>query len=124
MFTSEQFTDLKIQISTMIDSLVDIIKRPNELLENSPYYYHEEERNKFILYLYIYKILLNNDDYICDKYYMYKEHIRNRADNDISEKSNINCNDELDLLINIKHRLQINKFYYDDEDGIIYLEDV
>ena len=123
MFTSEQFTDLKIQISTMIDSLVDIIKRPNELLENSPYYYHEEERNKFILYLYIYKILLNNDDYICDKYYMYKEHIRNRADNDISEKSNINCNDELDLLINIKHRLQINKFYYDDEDGIIYLED-
>lgn len=123
MFTSEQFTNLKIQISTMIDSLVDIIKNPTDTLESSQYYYHYEERNKFILYLYIYKLMINNDDYITDKYYMYKEHIRNRADNDISKLSNIESEDELELLLTIKHKLLTNKFYYDEEEAKIYLED-
>ncbi|MGN1338218.1 MAG: hypothetical protein ACI4WW_07065 [Candidatus Coprovivens sp.] len=123
MLTSEQFTNLKIKISTVIDSLVDIVKNSNDTLDKSSYFYHSEERKIFIIYLYIYKLLINNDDYIKEKYYLYKEHIRNRADNDISEISNIEADDELDLLLRIKQKLFISKFHYDDEDGTIYLED-
>ena len=49
MLTSEQFTNLKIKISTVIDSLVDIIKNSNDTLDKSSYFYHSEERKIFIL---------------------------------------------------------------------------
>ena len=62
----------KEHISLIFDSIIDIIKYPKTPLDNNAYFYHTLYRNEFIIYIYIFKLFINDNDYLKQKYLIYK----------------------------------------------------
>ena len=99
----------KQNISLITDSLLDIITTPNNKIENSNYYYKYNERKYFLVYLYLFKLMLNKEDYIIKKYNEYLKLL--------------NINEEqinLDKLLNIRKELLNNNYYYNKNNESIY----
>ena len=94
----------KEHISLIFDSLVDIIKYPRTTLDNNAYFYHTTYRNEFIVYIYIFKLLINDNDYLKEKYDKYKEKYPEKKSIDFNKITNLNPKDELDLLYIVKER--------------------
>ena len=94
----------KEHISLIFDSLVDIIKYPRTTLDNNAYFYHTTYRNEFIVYIYIFKLLINDNDYLKEKYDKYKEKYPEKKSIDFNKITNLNPKDELDLLYIVKEK--------------------
>lgn len=123
MITSEMQTNVKRQVSLIIDSLVEIIKNPQNNLNKMSYYYHPLERKKFIIELTIFKLFINDKTYLEEKYFKYKNKIKNRKDIDLEKISNISSSSEIELLIKIKNLLLASKHYYNETDNLVYIDD-
>lgn len=113
----------KYQASFIINSLIEMIKNPNKSVSTSTYYYHGNERQTFIIYLYAYKLLLNNDEYIETKYQNYLSKFKKDIPYDLSKVTNIECSDPLNLLLIIKHKIYKNELIFNSKKEIIEFND-
>lgn len=105
----------KEQISRVITSLIETIKNPELSVSNNAYFYQPSERNIFLIYIYIFKLLINDNDYIEMKYNKYLSRFYRVKPYDPVKITNIKCNDILELILSIKEKLYENEFYYQDE---------
>ena len=71
MINTETFSNMKIQINMIIDSLVELIKNPSKLIKKISFITHDEERKEFLIYTYLFKLIINDNDYLSQKYYTY-----------------------------------------------------
>lgn len=105
----------KEHISIIFDSLIDMIRFPKTPLDNNAYFYHTSYRQEFIVYIYIFKLLINDNDYLEQKYLKYKEKYPNFKTN-FAKITNIESKDELDLLLEVKNKT-LNMSYKLDIDN-------
>lgn len=113
----------KEKISFIINSLIEMIKNPNLPVNNSAYFYCPNEKNNFIIYIYLFKLLINEPDYLEMKYknYMSKFTIENHYN--LSNITDIKAENELDLLFIIREKLSHLDYTYNDEEEKIYFKD-
>lgn len=113
----------KEKISFIINSLIEMIKNPNLPVNNSAYFYCPNEKNNFIIYIYLFKLLINEPDYLEMKYknYMSKFTIENHYN--LSNITDIKAENELDLLFIIREKISHLDYTYNDEEEKIYFKD-
>lgn len=116
-------TSPKEQISLIISSLIEMIKHPNLPVNNSAYFYHETAKKNFIVYLYLYKLLINDIDYIDLKYKMYIAKQKSQLPFALSSITNLGCENEMDLLNQLKTKLAISEYTYEEKTNKICFED-
>ena len=61
----------KEKVSLIINSIIDMIKNPELIINNFAYFYRHNEKNTFIVYIYLFKLLINTDEYLEHKYNKY-----------------------------------------------------
>lgn len=110
---------IKNHSSLIINSLIEMIKNPTKQIKDNAYFYHQKERNTFIIYLYLFKLLINNEEYLEKRYNIIKEKNREIPPN----ITNIPYTNELDLLLKIKNILRVNRINYNSETSKIYFND-
>ena len=59
MQTNSLIKKNKEKVSLIINSLIDMLKNPDTIVNSSAYFYRNNEKNTFIVYLYIFKLLIN-----------------------------------------------------------------
>ncbi len=123
MANQNSIINTKDQVSFIITSLIEMIKNPSLSVNNNAYFYHPHEKETFIIYLYIFKLLINNKDYLESKYNKYICKFKNIAPLNLNSISNIQCSNELDLIIILKDKIQLNEYYYDKNTRRIYFKD-
>lgn len=116
-------TSTKEQISLIISSLIEMIKHPNLPVNNSAYFYHETAKKNFIIYLYIYKLLINDIDYIELKYKTYLDKQESKLPFTLSSITNFSCQNEMELLNQVKTKLAISEYTYEPDTNKICFED-
>ncbi len=114
----------KEHISLIFDSLVDIIKYPKTTLDNNAYFYHTLYRSEFIVYIYIFKLLINENDYLKDKYEIYKKKYPDKKSIDFNKITNLKPKDELDLLYTVKDKMLNNSYRLSIEKHTITYKDL
>lgn len=121
MLTTGMIKSTKTQISTIIDTLVNILTNPDTINVNYPH--QKSERKNYILFLYIYKLIIYNNEIIEKKYNKYINRFKNKTTIDTSKITNINIKDELELLLYIKEKLTKNIYYYNEQEDKIIFQD-
>lgn len=123
MITSGMIKSTKNQIALIIDSLVSCVLNPDTKTEKLAYYHHSSERQNFIVYLYLFKLLINDNEYLKDKYnnYLSNKEVSNKKN--LNVITNINEENELDLILSIKNKLYNEPYYYDLEKNQIVFKD-
>ena len=48
----------KEKVSFIINAIIDMIKNPDTIVNSSAYFYRPNEKNTFIVYLYLFKLLI------------------------------------------------------------------
>jgi hypothetical protein len=114
----------KEHISLIFDSLVDIIKYPKTTLDNNAYFYHTLYRSEFIVYIYIFKLLINENDYLKDKYEIYKKKYPDKKSIDFNKITNLKPKDELDLLYIVKDKMLNHSYRLSIEKHTITYKDL
>lgn len=112
---SKSIKDKRDKISLIIESLIDMIKYPNAPLLNNSYFYHNYDKKVFIIYLYLFKLLINDIDYLEKKYESFREKFISDLEFDIKSITNIECIDAMDLLFKIKDMQVLSDFDYDED---------
>ena len=115
--------DTKEQISMIINSIIDMIKNPNVPMSNSAYFYHSNEKHNFIVYLYLFKLLINDNDYLELKYNVYLKKFNTAACYSLLSVTNIECKSELELLFKIKEKLLHIEYYFNNSEDRVYFND-
>ena len=110
----------KEKVSIINNSLIDMIKNPDFIISNTAYFYRHIEKNTFLIYIYIFKLLINTDEYLEHKYNRYIKRFKKENPYNLYFISNIDTTGELDLLIKIKEKVKYLHYYYNNEDGRIY----
>lgn len=123
MANNNVFSSTKEHISLIINSLIEMIKNPKLLVDNNAFFYHPNAKKNFYIYIYLFKLLINEKDYIETKYNKYLDKFNEPSSFDTSGITNIKSSNEFDLLITIKHKLELNDYYYNEEDNKIYFKD-
>lgn len=113
----------KYQVSLIIDAITEMIKNSENEICTSKYYYHKKERQLFIIHLYAYKLLLNNDEYVETKYHKYLSNFKKNIPFDLSKITNIECSDPLNLLLIIKQKISKNELTYNFKKEHILFND-
>lgn len=113
----------KEKISLIINSIIEMIKNPKLPVNNSAYFYRIQEKNSFIIYVYLFKLLINDNDYLEDKYKAYTNRFIRKANYDISRITDIKADNELLLLYEVKKKISLLEFSYNDEEEKIYFKD-
>ena len=114
---------IKEQVMMIFDSLIDIINKPSLVVNKSPYFYHEEAKYNFIIHLYIFKLLINNKEYLEKKYNEYISKYPKKIYYTIANITNIEYIKEIDLLFNIKDKVTLNNYKVNYEENRIYFKD-
>ncbi len=124
---SKEFRKQQNDISLIIDSLIKMITYKDILIDNTEYYFHNNARNNFLYSLYIFKLIINSNEYLTDKYNEYLTHIKDKVNKNTNLKeisikkiSNIKIFNVIDLLIYVREQV-INKGYL-IKDNKIYLD--
>lgn len=123
MANNNVFSSTKEHISLIINSLIEMIKNPKLLVDNNAFFYHPNAKKNFYIYIYLFKLLINEKDYIETKYNKYLDKFNEPSSFDTSGITNIKSSNEFYLLITIKHKLELNDYYYNEEDNKIYFKD-
>ena len=113
----------------IIDALIDIIVKKDILISNTSYYYHNDDLQEFLVSLYVLKLLINNEEYFEKKQDEYIELVSNKlSDNstisnlDISRISNIEAENEIDLIRKLKELFLNNRYLYIKSDKKIVFD--
>lgn len=118
-----QLKKTKEKVSLIINSIIEMIKNSKLPINTSAYFYRIQEKNNFIIYLYLFKLLINSKDYLEMKYLNYFNRFQVEKHCSLERITNIQANNELDLLYKIKDRIQLLEFTYNDEEERIYFKD-
>ena len=118
-----QLKKTKEKVSLIINSIIEMIKNSKMPINTSAYFYRIQEKNNFIIYLYLFKLLINSKDYLEMKYLNYFNRFQVEKHCSLERITNIQANNELDLLYKIKDRIQLLEFTYNDEEERIYFKD-
>ena len=110
----------KEKVSLIINSIIDMIKNPELLINNFAYFYRHNEKNTFIVYIYLFKLLINTDEYLEHKYNKYIKRFPALSPYNLYLISNIDAANSLDLLLKIKERIKYLNYYYNVEEEKIY----
>ena len=78
MSTKKDIT--KQNITSTIDSLIDIIINPNNTIESTTYNFKTNKIKHFIISLYIFKLIINKEEYIKEKYHKYLNNFNKEED--------------------------------------------
>lgn len=113
----------KDKVSFIINSIIEMIKNPDTIVNSSAYFYRPNEKNSFLVYIYIFKLLINTDDYLEQKYNRYIKRFKKETPYNLLYISNIDSNSELDLLLKIKDKVKHLNYYYNIEQERIYFKD-
>ena len=116
----------------IIDALISIITKGDMLVNNTSYYYHNDELQEFIISLYLLKLLINDTEYLEKKRSDYLDIVKGRLSDGsniknltISNITNIEAVDEISLVLEIKRLLLNNKYLYvKNEDRIVFDNDM
>ena len=114
---------VKKQILVMIDALIDIINKPSLVVSKSPYFYHHKFKCNFIIHMYIFKLLINNKEYLETKYNEYISKYPKKVYYSITNITNIEYVKELDLLYQIKDKVTLDSYQVNLEEERIYFKD-
>lgn len=123
MVHQNDFNNTKDQISLIINSFIEMLKNPKMSVNNNAYFYHPSEKHKFIIYIYIFKLLINDIDYLETKYNKYLEKYNKKIDFNLEQITNIKASNELELLSILKEKFMLNNYTYNDKDNKIYFKD-
>ena len=123
MHTNPLVKKNKEKVSLIINSLIDMMKNPDLIVNSTAYFYRQIEKNTFLIYLYIFKLLINTDDYLEHKYNRYIKRFKKENPYNLYYISNIGASSELDLLLTIKEKVKYLNYYYNDEDKKIYFNE-
>ena len=110
----------KEKVSLIINSIIDMIKNPELIINSSAYFYRHNEKNTFIVYIYLFKLLINTDEYLEHKYNKYIKRFPVLSPYNLYLISNIDATNSLDLLLKIKERIKYLNYYYNVEEEKIY----
>ena len=112
------YTNTKQQVSLVINSLIEMIKNPKKQVSESPYFYHEKERKVFSIFLYLFKLMVNDQSYL---EYRYEEYLNkyDHKDFNVPDVTNIESQNELDLILNIKQKLLSTEYHYSEKNNTI-----
>lgn len=113
----------KEKVSFIINSLIEMIKNPNLPVNNSAYFYRTTEKNNFIIHIYLFKLLINEPDYLEMKYKNYMSRFTIENHYNLSNITNIEAETELDLLFIIREKISYLDYTYNDEEEKIYFKD-
>lgn len=123
MQTNSLIKKNKEKVSLIINSLIDMLKNPDTIVNSSAYFYRNNEKNTFIVYLYIFKLLINNEEYLEHKYNRYTKRFPTSIPYNLYYVTNINADNELDLLFKIKDKIKFLNYYYNADEEKIYFND-
>lgn len=123
MSTSSLMKKTKEQVSFIINSLIDIIKNPDFIVNSSAYFYRPDEKSTFLIHIYLFKLLINTTDYLEHKYKKYMNKFPESIPYNLYLISNISAKNELELLIAIKEKIKYLDYYYNVTEGKIYFND-
>ncbi len=113
----------KDKVSLIINSLIEMIKNPELPVNNSAYFYRITEKNTFIIHLYLFKLLINDNDYIEMKYKHYMNRFTIENHYDLSKITDIEVATELELLYEVKKKIKDLDYTYNDEEEKIIFKD-
>ncbi len=116
------FTNTKKQIALIIDALFEMIKNPKRPVSECTYYYREKERKVFSIFLYLFKLMVNDQSYLELKYEEYLQKYDHK-EFDLPDITNIASQNELDLILNIKQKLLSTEYLYSEKDNAIIFKD-
>lgn len=119
----ESNSKTKKQVMTMINSLIDIITKPSLVVKKSPYLYHQAAKNNFVIHMYIFKLLINDKEYLANKYEEYISKYPKKIYYNIANITNIEYIKEIDLLFKIKDKLTFDNYIVNYEEERIYFND-
>ncbi len=119
----ESKKQVKEQIINMINALVDIVNNPTMTINKSSYFYHKTSKNNFIIYMYIFKLLINDMEYLEQKYNEYVSKYPKKIYYNILNITNIEYIKEIDLILKIKEKLTLDNYQINFEEERIYFED-
>ena len=124
IIADEAFKKHKNNKAIIIDALIDIIVKKDFPISNSAYYYHNDDLQEFVISLYVLKLLINDEDSFFNKQEVYIYHVSNKLNDgsiirelDISQISNINAENEMELIIKLKDLFTNNRYLYNKEDN-------
>lgn len=112
------YTNTKEQVSLIIESLLEMIKNPKKQVSECTYFYHEKERKTFSIFLYLFKLMVNDQSYLEDRYEEYLNKYEHK-EFDVPNVTNIECQNELDLVLNIKQKLLTTEYHYSEKNNTI-----
>ena len=116
------YTNTKEQITLIINSLLEMVKNPRKQVSECTYFYHAQERKTFKVFLYLFKLIVNDKNYLENKYEIYKaKHPNNIVD--LKEVTNINCDNELELLLEIQQKLINSDYHYSTKTNLVTFVD-
>ena len=112
------YTNTKEQVSLIIESLLEMIKNPKKQVSECTYFYHEKERKTFSIFLYLFKLMVNDQSYLEDRYEEYLNKYEHK-EFDVPNVTNIESQNELDLVLNIKQKLLTTEYHYSEKNNTI-----
>ena len=112
------YTNTKQQVSLVINSLIEMIKNPKKQVSECLYFYHEKERKVFSIFLYLFKLMVNDQSYL---EYRYEDYLNkyDHKDFNLPDVTNIKSQNELDLILNIKQKLLSTEYHYSEKNNTI-----
>ena len=123
MITSGMIKSTKNQIALISDSLVSCVLSPDTKTDKLAYYHHDSERKNFIIYIYLFKLLINDNEYLSIKYNNYLHTIKNKTNAELDKITNIKADNEIDLILKIKDKIYKEPYYYNIEKNEIHFKD-
>ena len=117
------YTNTKDGISKIVDSIIELIKNPKLKVEDCAYFYRPKDKINFLIYIYLYKLTLNNKDYLEEKYEQFKYNYPNSQEYQIEKITNLKVKDEFDLLMEVREKTIEEDFTYSEEDRQIHFQD-
>ncbi len=116
------YTNTKQQVSLIIESLLEMIKNPKNPVGECAYFYHEKERKTFSVFLYLFKLMVNDQAYLENRYEDYLTKYEHK-DFQLPDITNIESHNELDLILNIKQKLLTSEYQYQQKNNQIKFVD-
>ncbi len=117
------YANIKEGISKIIESIINLINHPKTKVEDCAYFYRTKDKNNFLIYIYLYKLIINSKDYLEDKFNQYVSKYPDRVPLDTKKVSNISSKDELELLLIVQEKATNEDFYYNEINERIYFQD-
>jgi len=113
------YANTKEQVSLIIDSIIELIKNPKKKISECTYFYHEEEKKTFKVFLNLFKIIVNDQTYLTNKYEKQQRNLEAYS----YPITNIPYEDYLELILALKQKLLTTDYHYRPFNDIVEFMD-